>query len=168
MNQTTSTIEPPKSGVGEGSAKIAVAILTFGEKASVLFCWTCWNVLVAGLRRNSVAVVESMPVYNENWIAAIITIPASQRAAAQASVKATLTELDLLAQSTIAMDRAGESWFTVHGVGVGGIRFEAGFLRPELLDASIAAMQKWNSDRQAIIEALQRSASEQGETPEAP
>ena len=168
----TSSLKLRKSDVGEGSAKIAVAVMTFGEKASVQFCWTCEKALLAGLRRGSVVIVESLPVYNEYFVVTIITIPTSQRADALASVKETLAELDLLLVSTIAMDRAGDGWFTVHGLGDGGIKFEAGFLRPEQLDASMAALRKWSNDRTAVLAALvadlERLAAAEGENPKSP
>jgi hypothetical protein len=172
MNQSpTITTEPPQSSVGEETARIAAAVHTIPETATALFAWTYERTLAACLRRASIPIIQALPMVNQNVAAAIFVVPRSKRGAALEAIKQTLTELDLIGRATIALDRAGDSWFTVHGFGANGAGFE-NILSPEKLAASIATFKKWNADCLVIFTAflaeIERLAREQGESPEAP
>jgi hypothetical protein len=168
----TFTTEPPQSSVGEETARVAVAVITIPETASALFAWTIKLALAASLRRNSIPIIQALPVVNQNFAVAIFVVPRSQRAAALEAIKHALAELELIGRATIALDRAGDSWFTVHGFGANGAAFENGFLRPDYLEASIATFKKWSADCLVIFTAVLKEAEqrsrEQGENPDAP
>jgi len=171
MQPTTPTLntEPPQAGVGERDAKIAVAYMTMPENPTVTLSVLFERILAAGLRRNSIPVVLAVPFFRPVFTVAVLTVPREHRGAALESVKRTLTELNMLEESTIAVDRAGNSWFTVHGIGENGIKFEEAFMREEFLNKSLVAFEKHETDRRAIWaaarEEYERRARENGENP---
>lgn len=175
MIRSIPTTEPPKSGVGEETGKIAVVVFTAPDDPTVTLCLTYLNALASALRRDSIPVIDKAPVFSALFVVAVFTIPWSQRGAARAVLKQTANELGFPHPSpTIALKKCDGEWLTHTGVDSGRSGFDEIFLRDEFIDATEAALVshvKRAADFQSFLRAEFPSAFEStdsGENPESP
>jgi hypothetical protein len=170
MESPTLTTNPPLASVGSASAQIAVAVLSFPEHMTAGFSFTIGNALCAGLRRDSVPVIEHGSFFKSIFSVSVLTVPWALRGEAVESIKAALTELVLLDAATIATQTADDSWLCIHGLGLGGITFDQAFLRPEDIQQCKADLEKFRADSALMwrfaIDQLKARAATRGENPE--
>lgn len=152
--KTISTIDKPQSGVGDKSAQIAAGIIIAPDAPSVMLAKTILNALASGIRRESVPVLGEYFIFNSALTTCVVSVPWPMRGEAVKAVKQALAELGLLDIASVAMETAEVPFLTVHGFGLGGIKFEEAFIRAEDCKSTVAALQAHMAARTVLFQKI--------------
>lgn len=131
------------------SPRIAVATLFFPENCSYWTFGILHKALVSGLNRSRIELLADGGFYRPRFSVSVCTVSREDRNRTCESMRHTLEELGLRGQSTMAVSRAGDSWITIHGLGVGGINFADAFMKAEDIGAARTEIQAKGGNAEA-------------------